>query len=129
MFGLGGRNEEPGADATGAPGRERARGDLGMNPASTTSADLGSLSQSLGFTVEQMVLNRGGAVSPYQLRGFGWLVLRDAVMVLILVGGTFIIAAVVKVWWRWISVAILVALAAFFSVRATGEIRDLHLGI
>ncbi len=35
------------------------------------------------------------------------------------------IAAVVKVWWRWISVAILVALAVFFSVGATGDIRDL----
>jgi hypothetical protein len=96
-----------------------------MTPLSISSTDLGTLSQSLGFTVEQMVLNRSGAVSPDQMRGFGWLVLRNAVMVLVLVGASFIIAAVVKVWWRWISVAILVALAAFFGVRAIGEIRDL----
>lgn len=96
-----------------------------MNPALMSSTDLGTLSQSLGVTVEQMVLNRGGAVSPDQMRGFGWLVLRNAVMVLVVVGASFIIAAVVKVWWRWISVAILVALATFFSVRAIGEIRDL----
>ncbi len=96
-----------------------------MTPTLTSSADLAAWARSLGFTVEQIVLNRDGAVSPDQMRGFGWLIFRDVAMVLVLAGVGLVVAAVVKPWWRWVGVVVLIALAGFFGIRAIGDIRDL----
>jgi hypothetical protein len=87
--------------------------------------DLATWAQSLGFTVEQLVLNRAGAAAPEQLRGFGWLIFRNLATMLFLTGTALVVAMVVKPWWRWLAVMGQIAMATFFAVKGINEIRDL----
>jgi hypothetical protein len=96
-----------------------------MDMTAAAHMDLATWCRALGFTAEQLALNRTGAVDPVQMRG-AWAVVVKAFGLLVLFGGVGVVTwAIARIWWRWVFLAGMVGFAAFYAVGAIQMLRDL----
>lgn len=86
--------------------------------------DLATWGHLLGFSLEDLALNRRGIVSPDQLRGWVPYIISDAVLPFICLGCAVLVAYMPKPWWRWLIVAGMVGLSTLSSMNFVRRIQD-----
>ena len=86
--------------------------------------DLATWGHLLGFSLEDLALNRRGIVSPDQLRGWVSYIISDAVLPLICLGCAVLVAYMPRPWWRWLIVAGMVGLSTLSSMNFVRRIQD-----
>jgi hypothetical protein len=89
-------------------------------------SDFATWCRSFGFTVDQLALNRTGAVDPTQMHGAWSTVLRDLTLAVLLVAIGLVAALFARAWWRWVFLVGTIALSVFYAFVGIQMLRDIR---